>query len=255
MSTRTTAQLNSDFPVDTYAHFKASSRTFDQLVRDQQLRNDEAAQVLNTQFGTTYMDPLVETAAIAAATLAYTGTAGAVSRKYLCIPNYPLADPTGFQPTVSSLAGHPPYGRPTPALELQQVNNTRSRRYIGGAAAQTALTAAVGTIAATAATLDATDYVSITTPNVGGLHVAGVKYDIVSVDGSGNYFLIAANVAPNTLVKDVGVGAGPFGKDLGAGAGLYGAKYTPFAHTEVAYDATATSVVYAPNTSVPTVSD
>lgn len=255
MSTRTAPQLNSDFPVDTYAHYKASSAKFDQLVRDQQLRTDEAAQVLNTQFGTNYMDPLIEAAAIAAATLAYTGAAGATSRKYLCVPNYPMTDPTGVQPAVKILPGRPPYGRPNPAGELQQMSDARTRRYIGGALATTDLTAAIGTIAATAAVLDATDYVSITTPNVGGLHVAGVLYDIVWVDGAGAWWLVATNVAPNTLVKDIGAGAGPFGKDLGAGLGIYGAKYGLYAHTEVAYDTTATQTVYAPNTSVPYVAE
>lgn len=246
MATRTQAQLDADFPVDTLAHLQASMTKFDQLVRDGQLSTPEITQVIG-QFGN-FMDAKVEAAAIAAPTAAYTGTAGTTTRTYHAIPNYPIADPSGFQPTVKNLAGKPPYGRPSPAESLNCVPDTRTRRYIGGTTAATDVAAAKIAVANTQAALDATDYVTVTAPNPGGLHVPNVQYDIV-VEEQGNanvYLLVATNVAPGASIKDTG--AGFMGRDCGAGVGLYGAVYSLPAHTEVAWDATDSKVVYGVNT-------
>lgn len=235
---------SSDFPVDTLAHLRDSQKKFDQLLRDGQLTEQQASQVLG--FFAAWFDANYDTSTLAApASAVFTGTAGTTTYDYVAIPNYPLNDPTGVIPAVKFLPAPPPFGRPSSLQELEPgtsaVLDLRTRRYPGGSAFDTALAATALAVANCAAVLNATNYVTITAPTPGAPNFAGVLFDICLLAG-GKYYLVAENVAAGGTAVDNGQ-AKP--------------EYVPFAHNEVGwaagssgFNAGAATVVYNVNTTL-----
>jgi hypothetical protein len=122
------------------------------------------------------IDALAET--IAAPTGAYTGTAGSTSYKYAVVREHPIAQSAPGAPTENSMPGVPLGGRGP--LQL-----ARTKRY--------SLPGAVATVASCAATLNATNYVTITAPAATGTDATST-YAVVRVGAAeaatGAFFLI-----------------------------------------------------------------
>lgn len=202
--TRTGAALAADFPVDTAADALATIAKVDSLVKAGVLNGLGLNQVLHSI--ETYMASKVE--AFAAPTLATAGTAGTTTLHYAIVPHYPIATSDAFHAQIM-LPGPPPTGR---GNSLQNVAAQRTRRYVP-LQHETA-------IATAAAALDATDYVTITTP--AAVNIATVLFDVVKTDGAGNILgVVATNVAPGATVNDTGATL---------------AAYTKPNQTEVAWD-------------------
>jgi hypothetical protein len=233
MSLRTSAQLAQDFPVSTTAQIIASAAKFDYLLRDGFVgAEDEISQILTAILGA--IAPLAES--YAAPTAAYTGAAGTVERFYYVVPTYPLpvamggaTNPLGRY--LNFIGGKSPHGEG--AANARRVQDPGTARFYGLPSPSTAVN---NTIAA----LDATDYVTITTP--AAQNIPGVEFDIISsLVAGGPYTTVAADVAPGATYEDNG--------DTGSyESPYYGMTYSPRTLAEVGYDPSYNSgtVVYGP---------
>jgi hypothetical protein len=220
--------LSTDYPAANLAQLQSSQKVYLDRLFNGQLTDSQAAAVL--ALFAAYMDPLYDTSAIAQPAGTFHGTAGSTTYKYVAFPSYPMNDPSGVIPPVLELPGPQPYGRLSPVAELLNsatpITEYRVRRYPGGTQALAAIIADVRTVASCAATLNGSNYVAVTAPNP-SQNIAGVLYDICRyVAGSPPVFtLVKANVAPGVVVNDDGTP----GYQV----------YTPYAHTEVAWDTTS----------------
>jgi len=188
-SVRTTAALAADYPT-TNASLQATIDKIDYQVQNGELAGAGLAQALGA--ANAVLDTYGETAA--PPTAVYSGTAGPITRHYAAVIEYSLAIDNPPRPfpyrNVKAMPGNPIGGRGVFAAD-------RAKRY-------SKVSAAV-TVASTATTLNATNYVTVTAPAYSGA-VTGATYSIVAVDASGNLlYNVASGVLPGGTAVDAGL--------------------------------------------------